>query len=177
MNASTDAVRRVCFGCCIVLACLTGLSRAEELETESPAASRLSRLGNRISLRGPSLDSVIRWTDQYFFHQWRIQQHVVSQECRLLDEDGEQRAQGTYQECLASLESIRREQNLQPMRGKGVVLLHGLAVPCWSMKLLARHLRKHGGFEVFPVDYASLRSDIDYQAVSLARIIAQPRGY
>ena len=62
------------------------------------------------------------------------------------------------------------------MHGKGVVLLHGLGAPCWSMQLLARHLHKHGGFEVFPIDYASLRSNIDHQALSLAHVIRSLEG-
>jgi pimeloyl-ACP methyl ester carboxylesterase len=130
----------------------------------------------KFSLPKPSLDGVIRWTDQYFFHQWRIQQHVDTGECRLLDEAGESRAEGTFDECLAALQAMQREQNLRPMDGKAVVLMHGLAAPCWSMKLLARHLRKHGGYEVFPVDYSSLRSNIDQQAASLARVIASLEG-
>ena len=80
-------------------------------------------------------------------------------------------ATGTFDECRAKLELIRREQNLEPMRGKAVLLLHGLAAPAWSMQLLARHLQKHGGFQVFVVEYSSLRSTIDDQARSLASII------
>jgi pimeloyl-ACP methyl ester carboxylesterase len=44
------------------------------------------------------------------------------------------------------------------------------------MKMLARHLRNKGGYEVFPVDYASLRSGIDDQARSLARVIQSLEG-
>ena len=57
------------------------------------------------------------------------------------------------------------------MRGKAVLLLHGLAAPAWSLQLLARHLHKHAGYEVFVVEYSSLRSTIDDQARSLASII------
>jgi pimeloyl-ACP methyl ester carboxylesterase len=128
---------------------------------------------DRISLPSPraQLDSAIAWTDQLFFHQWKIQQHVETNACRLLDGNGDSLAVGTFEECCSKLESIRLEQNLEPMRGKAVLLLHGLAAPAWSMQLLARHLHKHAGFEVFVVEYASLRSSIDDQARSLARII------
>ena len=62
------------------------------------------------------------------------------------------------------------------MQGKAVVLMHGLAAPAWSMQLLARHLRKHGGYETFVVEYSSLRSTIDDQARSLARVIQSLEG-
>ncbi len=170
-----DAVCAVCLCLTTMLSVASGACADDTSGTrETPSA--LSRLAKRISEARPSLDSVIAWTDQYFFHQWRIQQHVESHACRLLDEDGELHATGTFDDCLAQLESIKREQNLEPMQGKGVVLLHGLAAPCWSMQMLGRHLQKHGGFEVFTVDYASLRSSIDYQGRSLANVIKSLQG-
>ncbi len=143
---------------------------------EPSNAAGAFRLGDMVSLPTPSLDSAMAWTDQYFFRQWRIQQHVDSNECRLLDENGDLHARGSYADCRAKLVEIRREQNLEPMRGKAVVLLHGLAAPCWSMQLLARHLRKHGNYETFAIDYASTRSTIDAQAQGLARVIEGLEG-
>lgn len=149
--------------------------KAQEDKDPNNAAGAF-RLGDMVSLPTSSLDSAMAWTDQYFFHQWRIQQHVDSNECRLLDEDGDLHARGSYAECRAKLVAISREQDLEPMRGKAVVLLHGLAAPCWSMQLLARHLRKYGNFETFAIDYASTRSTIDAQAQSLARVIEGLEG-
>ena len=119
---------------------------------------------------------VISWTDRHLFRGWRIQQHVETGKCRLLDGDGKIRAEGTFAHCLETLESIKRGQHLAPMRGKAVVLVHGLAAPCWSMKLLAGYLRQHGEYEAFIVDYASLRSNIDDQARSFARVIQSLEG-
>jgi pimeloyl-ACP methyl ester carboxylesterase len=175
MNRKMDAMP-LCVACAVVL-CVAGWSWADESDARNqPDKSPLA--GDRISLPSPkaALDSAISWTDQCFFHQWRIQQHVDTEQCRLLDEDGKSHATGTFEECRAKLESIKREQNLPPMRGKAVVLLHGLAAPAWSMQLLARHLHKHGGYEVFVVEYSSLRSTIDDQARSLARIIKSLEG-
>jgi pimeloyl-ACP methyl ester carboxylesterase len=179
MKWRTDPIRRTCMtliAVCTVLHCLiANTARGEDRQGETNAGSSL-RIGEKISLPTLSLDSAMAWTDQYFFHQWRIQQHVDSQECRLLDEDGKLHAQGSYAECRAKIDAIRREQHMEPMHGKAVVLLHGLAAPCWSMQMLARHLQKHGGYEVFPVDYASTRSTIDVQAQSLARVIESLEG-
>ncbi len=146
--------------------------RAEDL-TEP---STVSRLTDRISLPKPSLDSVTAWSDELLFHQWRIQRHVHDEQCRLVDEDGDTQLKGSFDDCLARLELVKQEQELPPMRGKGVVLLHGLAAPCWSMKQLGRYLHKHGGYEVFPMDYSSLRSSVDDHARSLASVIRHLKG-
>ncbi|MEX2188884.1 MAG: alpha/beta fold hydrolase [Pirellulales bacterium] len=122
------------------------------------------------------LDSAIAWTDQLYFRGWRIQRHVKSNEFRLLDEDDAQQAAGTYDECNAALDRIKQEKHLEPMRGKVVILLHGLAAPRWSMKPLAAYLHKHGEYETIIVEYASLRSSIDDAAVGLANIIKNLEG-
>lgn len=145
-------------------------------EGQTQALNTFLGTGGKSLLPKPSVDNVISWTDQHLYRQWRIQQHVESHACRLLDEDGKIKAEGTFAHCLEALESIKRAQHLEPMRGKAVVLLHGLAAPCWSMKRLAGHLRQHGEYEVFTVDYASLRSNIDDQARSLARVIQGLEG-
>jgi pimeloyl-ACP methyl ester carboxylesterase len=124
----------------------------------------------------PSLDSATAWTDQYYFRDWRIQKHVESGKCRLLDTDDNSQISGSFEECLTHLKQIKREQNLEPMRGTAVLLLHGLAAPRWSMKLLGRHLQKECGFYPFVVEYASTRSTIDDQAQGLANVIRSLDG-
>ena len=161
----------VSFGFVICIAMVGGL-RADDSTDSSPP----SKLTDKISLPRPSLDSVTAWSDELLFHQWRIQKHVQEEQCRLLDEDGDTQLKGSFEDCLARLERVKREQDLPPMRGKGVVLLHGLAAPCWSMKQLGRYLHKHGGYEVFPMDYSSLRSSVDDHARSLASVIGHLQG-
>ena len=119
----------------------------------------------------PTLGGTQYWTDQHFFQDWRIQRRVNSDEYRLLDSREWQHANGTFDACLAKLEQIKRERKLAPMRGRAVVLLHGLAAPRWSMHLLGRYLRKNAEYEVFNVEYASTRTNIDDHAQSLARVI------
>ena len=82
-----------------------------------------------------------------------------------------QHAQGSFGDCLAKLEEIKREKRLEPMQGKAVILLHGLGAPAWSMKLLGNHLNKVGGYEIFNMEYASTRCSIDEHAQSLASVV------
>jgi pimeloyl-ACP methyl ester carboxylesterase len=161
----------------VALTALSGLAPAQE-------NAGAGILGSGIALPNPKpavdetnwLDNAIAWTDQVHFHEWRIQRHVHSKRCRLLDGDDKTQATGTLHECQVRLNQIKREQKLAPMKGKAVVLLHGLAGPRWSMKPLAGYLKKNGGFETFNVEYASLRSSIDDQARGLANVVRNLEG-
>ena len=142
-----------------------------------PIASRwaaVSRLN--LATPTPTLGGTQLWNDEYFFHEWRIQRHYTTGECRLLDGKAWQYASGTYDECLARLQEIRRERDLPPMQGRAVVLMHGLGAPRWSMHLLGEHLRKNAGYSIFNVEYASTRRSIDEHAESLARVMESLEG-
>jgi pimeloyl-ACP methyl ester carboxylesterase len=185
MGRCWGITRRAVIGSAIWLAIVLAggelffIERADGQERQSvdrpPPLDR--RFPPRPSNRAPLwLDNAIAWTDQLHFHGWRIQRHVDSGEFRLLDENDAAQLTGTLDACRATLERIKREKRLPPMRGKAVVLLHGLAAPRWSMKPLASYLRKHGGYQTFVVEYASLRSKIDDAAFGLANIVKHLEG-
>jgi len=135
-----------------------------------PGPSKAARLFSRIP--APTAGGTEFWTDQYFLHDWRIQRRAGTAECRLLDGYELQHESGTYDVCLARLEQIQREENLQPKQGKAVILLHGLAAPRWSMHRLGKHLHEQGGYEIVNMQYASTRLSVDEHAQSLAHVIA-----
>lgn len=153
-----------------------GWAEDDSVDHSDSSTGLFAGMGESVSLPKPSLETLIAWTDQYYFHQWRIQAHVDSGECRLLDGDDDIHAEGSFEACLARLEAITRQRNLPPMDGKAVILLHGLGAPRWSMHMLARYLKKHGEYETFTIDYASLRSNIDNHASSLANVIRSLKG-
>ena len=148
------------------------VAAAEETGSSTEQPNPASVLTDRL----PSVESATAWTDQYYFRQWRIQRHVESNECRLLDEENDTEAEGTFESCLNRLRQIKREQNLAPMGGTAVILLHGLAAPRWSIQLLGRHLQKTCGYYPFVMEYASTRSTIDDQAEGLANVINSLEG-
>ena len=111
------------------------------------------------------------WADELFFHQWRIQQNVLTGSCRLLDGNDFRHASGTYDECLAALEQIKRQRKLPPMRGRAVIVLHGLGADRSHMAELAKYLHDRGRYAVFNVTYPSTQRDIAANAKSLAHII------
>jgi pimeloyl-ACP methyl ester carboxylesterase len=119
----------------------------------------------------PTMGGKQFWADELFFHQWRIQRNVFTDRCRLLDEGNWRYASGDYNQCLAALEQIKQERHLPPMKGKAVVVLHGLGRTRASMDSLCQYLHEQGGYEVFNVEYPSTQSDMADHARSLRHIV------
>jgi len=124
----------------------------------------------------PTLGGKQFWADEFFFHQWRIQRNVVDDHCRLLDGKNFRHASGTFPECRARLDQIRRQRNLPPMKGKAVIVLHGLFRTRSSMAGLCDYLQQQGGYTVLNVSYPSTRRDVGGHARSLAKIVENLEG-
>jgi pimeloyl-ACP methyl ester carboxylesterase len=124
----------------------------------------------------PTLGGKQFWADELFFHQWRIQRNAITGECRLLDEHNLRHASGTLEQCRAALLRIRRELRLPPMRGKVVLVLHGLTQSRSSMGKLCKYLEEHGDYTVLNVGYPSTQGGMADHARSLARIVENLDG-
>jgi pimeloyl-ACP methyl ester carboxylesterase len=124
----------------------------------------------------PTLGGTQFWADELFFHQWHIQRNALTGHYRLLDENSWQCASGTYEECLAKLEEIKREQELVPMSGTVVLVVHGLGRTRYSMRPLADYLKEHTHWTVLCVGYPSTRAAVDDHARSLMRVVENLDG-
>ncbi len=124
----------------------------------------------------PTLGGRQFWADELLFYQWRIQRNVTTNVYRLLDEHDLRHASGTFEDCRATLERIKREQHLTRMTGKAVIVLHGLVRSRASMESLCEYLHEKGNYQVFNVGYPSTQSDIGEYARSLRRIINNLEG-
>ena len=133
------------------------------VETE-PEQALLDRLNQQ------TLGGVLLWGDELFFHDWRIQRHVLTGHCRLLDGDNRRHAWGTYDQCLERLNQIKQERHLPPMSGRAVVLVHGLGGVRATMTLVGNQLEQHG-YKVFNVTYPSTRGDLAQHARALGAIV------
>jgi pimeloyl-ACP methyl ester carboxylesterase len=142
------------------LATLTGRAAGQEPEVNAP-----------MPLPMPTLGGKQFWADELHFHHWRIQRNVFNEQCRLLDGRNMRYASGTYDECLAVLERIKRDRHLPPMKGKAVVVLHGLGRSRASMDSLCRYLHDKGHYEIFNIEYPSTRSDMAQHARTLRHLI------
>jgi len=140
---------------------------------ESRNAWRFLTLGVRIRAR--TLGGLQFWGDVLFFHGWHIQQNVFTGHYRLLDKDDIRYASGTFEECRAKLEEIRQEQQLPPMSGTAVILLHGIGRSDKSMAHMQKHLEKEG-FYVVNFNYPSTRVNLSDAANYLHRVIQSLEG-
>jgi pimeloyl-ACP methyl ester carboxylesterase len=124
----------------------------------------------------PTLGGKQFWTDEWFFHQWRIQRNSVTGQYRLLDPNHLQYAAGSYVECRAKLEEVKRTRNLPPMKGKAVIVLHGLFRSRASMGKLCKYLEEQGGYVVVNISYASTQNDVAGHARALERVVRSLEG-
>jgi pimeloyl-ACP methyl ester carboxylesterase len=140
---------------------------------QKPAEQQSS---GHINVRLPTLGGRQFWADELFFHDWHIQRNVFTGHCRLLDGSNVRHAWGSFDQCAARLEKIKRERNLPPMRGPAVVVLHGLFRTPMAMRRMTRFLRDQGNYSVFNVAYPTTRGSIASHAAGLAKVVRSLEG-
>jgi hypothetical protein len=140
-----------------------------------PARARdetgILEVGERFNVKSPTLGGLQMWTDELIFRDWRIQRNAMTDHYRLLDDRNQRRAWGTFEQCRAKLEELKRQLQLPPVRGPVVIALHGITRSRNSMKELCEYLQDQGEWTVLNVSYASTRDDLDAHAAALGRII------
>jgi pimeloyl-ACP methyl ester carboxylesterase len=115
------------------------------------------------------------WGDVLFFHDWTIQRNALTGHYRLLDGDDYRHASGTYEECVRTLEGIKRAQKLPAMSGRAVVLVHGIVRSSKSFPRMREALRAQG-YQVFGFDYPSTQVPIPEAAEYLHQCLQSMEG-
>jgi len=115
------------------------------------------------------------WSDVRFFREWRIQRHVYTGHFRLIDPKNHRRAFGSLETCLAKLAEIKHSQNLAPMSGKAVIVVHGILRTSRTFAAMCPALRK-AGYTVIEFEYPSTRIGIVDAAGDLRQIIESLNG-
>jgi hypothetical protein len=111
------------------------------------------------------------WADVFFFNDWRIQRNALTGHHRLLDGANHRHAWGSYELCLEKLDEIRTRDNLPPMEGKAVVILHGLFRTRSSMARLKEAIATGGRYTVFCMGYPTTRGSLADHAESLDSVV------
>ena len=148
---------------------VAGPSRSEEAQ---PSVFKSFDL----KLPAQTLGGLMLWADELAYYDWRIQRNTLTGHHRLLDGDSRRRAWGSFQSCHAKLKEIQREENLPPMTGKAVLVLHGLADVRVSAEGFAKYLHDEGGYLALAIGYPSIFDDIGQHARSLASVIEHLDG-
>lgn len=116
------------------------------------------------------------WSDELLYLDWRIQRHVFNGQYRLLDGSNRRRGRGTFDDCQKALDHCKQDLQLPPMKGKGVLILHGLAGMRVLSEGMAAYLRQNSDYQVFCLSYPSQFDDIGSHAHSLASVIEHLDG-
>ena len=125
----------------------------------------------RFNLRTRTLGGKQFWTDYLVQHQWRIQRNEITNHYRLLNDDNYRHAWGTFLQCKKSLFEIGTKKKLPEIKGKVVLLLHGLGRTRGSMEELRKHLDQQAGLTAISLSYASTRASIEQHAQALSSVI------
>ncbi|MGD9128115.1 MAG: alpha/beta hydrolase [Planctomycetia bacterium] len=134
------------------------------------------RLGYEDLIPQSTLGGKQFWNDVHFFHGWHIQRNAVTGHYRLLDAEEKRHAWGTFEGCKKKLDEVRKEENLPPMKGKAVIILHGLVRSHKAMESIADYLRDEGGYKIINVEYASTQHSTEENAQTLASVIESLDG-
>ncbi len=129
----------------------------------------------RFNIPMPTLGGRQFWADCQFFRGWRIQKHVYSGHCRLLDPSDMRRAWGTREECRLALAQEKAIRQLEPMSGTAVIALHGILRSSKSWTELQRVLEPDD-YTFISFDYPSTQQSISDFADQLQEVIATLDG-
>ena len=140
-------------------------------EGEAPDANVASDSTGNVNLEQATLGGKQFWSDEFCYGGWRIQRNTFTGHCRLLDGENVRRAWGKFAECLNRLSELERQGEVERMKSRVVLVLHGLGRTRSSMDKLCRHLEEHGDYTTINISYASTRHSVAHHAAALGRII------
>ena len=148
------------------------------LADDSPAVNRTDSIDRQMetSMLAKTFGGRQFWGDVHHFRGWRIQENVFTKHYRLIDDKDVRCASGTYDDCLTTLNVLRKQQNLDAPAGKAVILIHGLLQSSKCMSTMKTTLRD-AGYSTIDFDYPSSQINIPAAAVYLDRLIQSLEGY
>ena len=132
-------------------------------------------LAGMFNLPSPTFGGLQVWTDVRVQGGWRVQCHVWTGHCRVLDENDVRRTWGTQTEMISALDQRIAAGDVQAPRSNAVVLVHGLGRSAHSFDKMAQALRDDG-YEVVAFNYASTRGSIAQHAAALNHVLDGLRG-
>ncbi len=160
---------RVARWICLAVVALVSCVAPPPAEAENHEVSTLP------NLPFPTMGGRQLWADRRWYAGWRIQQHVHTGHCRVLDPNDVRRAWGKMEACEAALLRIRQDQKLSLRSDHLVVLLHGLGRSRASLSDL-RHALMDAGYEVADVGYPSTRRSIAEHADQVGDLLDHLEG-
>lgn len=100
--------------------------------------------GERPNALMPTMGGAQFWNDEKLHGGWRVQRNVLTDHCRLLDEDDVRRAWGEKAECAQALRTRRVDGLVRDNPRRLVLLVHGLAGYNWTFRSMKPALEQAG---------------------------------
>ncbi len=116
------------------------------------------------------------WSDEVIYDGFRIQKHSTIGHYRLIDPEDRRRTFGTFENCLAELENIKKTEKLSPLPKEVVIVVHGLGASRQFMNQLSDYLAENGHFHVINFGYPSTNGDVATHATSLVNVLKHLDG-
>ncbi|MEM8713178.1 MAG: alpha/beta fold hydrolase [Planctomycetota bacterium] len=117
------------------------------------------------------------WADLAWEADWRVQRHVFTGHCRLLDPADVRRGWGSEAAMLGALRLRSATGELRAPRSRAVILLHGL----WRTRDLMRPMKvafEDAGYDVLDLGYPSTRAPVASHAAQVAALLERlPHDY
>jgi hypothetical protein len=125
--------------------------------------------------RLPTYGGLQYWADEFVYHGYRIQRHTSTGHYRLLNAGEERLAWGTYEQCRAKFDEIKKSERLKPLPKRVVLTMHGIIRTRHSMNSLAAHLRTKG-HTVYQIGYPSTHESMHELAAGFDRLTKRLEG-
>ena len=155
---------------------MLGLGEAGSAGEPSPQPARGPGQATALfNLQAPTLGGRQLWADRAYQGGWRVQCHVWTDHCRLLDPRDARQAWGGFEAVLADFSARRISGDIRANRPHLVVLLHGLGRSRHMFADLAKTLEARG-YEVADLAYPSTRRPLSAQADELAALLGRMEG-
>ena len=165
--------RRFCAALC---ASAFGASRLHAEPAAEPAAAANAFGFDFMSLMNKTGGGKQFWADVWFFRDWHIQCHALTNQYRLLDGANHRHASGTFDDCRVELDKIRERDKLPAMEGKALILLHGLFRTRTAMTSLCKTISSKSDYTTFCMGYPTTRGSVDSHARSLDSVVRSLEG-
>lgn len=169
-------VRCLVVACCVTVftECCVADEPRERPASQTPAAPEDddSESTGRFNLATPTLGGLQLWTDEFVYHDWRIQRNSLTDHCRLLDKHNVRRGWGTFAECQRRFAELKQTERIPPLPKRVILAIHGLGQrrSCWND--FVESMRDEPDCAVLCMSYASTRGDLTSHAESLAKVLA-----
>jgi len=118
-----------------------------------------TRGGERPNALMPTLGGMQLWTDEILQDGWRVQRHIGTGHCRLLDGIDYRQAWGEAEDCRTALIARRFEAKIASNAKKMTILVHGLGGFGWTFRDMKPAL-KASGVNAQHWNYASTRGSL-----------------